>query len=88
MFERLGFCLSRPPRAIVHALGLQNVGGWAVVRDELSSVVNEMEDPCALDLREVLGAERLPISCYLHTKLDPPTCGVCFSAIVTPNPSD
>lgn len=61
----------------VHALGLQNEGGWAVVREALGKVVDGMgPHERARELYEVFIRERLPMSCYLRTKLDPPTQGV------------
>ena len=60
----------------VHALGLQYAGGWTVVREELDSVIEDMKDPRAVEFRDFLRAEAFPVSCYLRTKLDPPSYGV------------
>ena len=60
----------------MHAIGLQNADGWALVREELDSVVEELKGPHAVDFRDFLSAERMPVSCYLRTKLDPPSYGV------------
>ena len=61
----------------LHALGLHGAGGWAVVREELDGVVNDMNHSQAVELRDFLKAERLPVPCYLRTKLDPSIYGGC-----------
>lgn len=61
----------------LHALGLHGAGGWAVVREELDGVVNDMNHSRAVELRDFLTAERLPVPCHLRTKLDPCICGEC-----------
>lgn len=60
-----------------HALGLHGAGGWAVVREELDGVVNDMNHSRAVELRDFLKAERLPVPCYPRTKLDPSIYGEC-----------
>lgn len=59
----------------LHALGLHGAGGWAVVREELAGVVNDMNHTQAVELRDFLKAERLPVPRYLRTKPDPSVYG-------------
>ena len=62
----------------VHALGLQYAHGWAVVREELDCIVDDMKNPRAAEFRDFLRAEALPVSSYLRTKLNPPSHGVSY----------
>lgn len=70
----------------LHALGLHGAGGWAVVREELDGVLNDMNHSRAVKLRDFLTAERLPVPCYLRTKLDPSIYGGCVLKSRQPAP--
>ena len=56
---------------------------WTAIsasRDREASIMNEMKEFGAAALHDVVTSERVPISCHMRTKRDPPSYGARFSS--------
>ncbi|KAL2811266.1 hypothetical protein BJX63DRAFT_444294 [Aspergillus granulosus] len=55
---------------LIVALGLEEDGGWGIVRNEINAVLLSSDAPHAMHLYEFLTAETMPFKCFLRMRME------------------
>lgn len=55
---------------LIQSLGLHRNGGWAIVREELSKVINDSPVGPRKELLEYLSKDQVHLKCFLKMKLE------------------